>query len=92
MDKIVKKAAFLSLGCKVNAYETEVMQKSFEDKGFVTVPFDEKADVYVVNTCTVTNIADRKSRQNSSVLAKVSGELYADHVGDLGLNAIHYLP
>ena len=63
MDKLVKKAAFLSLGCKVNAYETEVIQKSFEDQGFETVPFDEKADVYVVNTCTVTNIADRKSRQ-----------------------------
>lgn len=59
----MKKAAFHNLGCKVNAYETEAMQQLFEENGFETVPFSGKADVYVVNTCTVTNMADRKSRQ-----------------------------
>lgn len=55
--------AFLTLGCKVNSYETDAMQKLFEEAGFRTVDFSDHADVYVVNTCTVTNIADRKSRQ-----------------------------
>ena len=57
------KVAFHNLGCKVNAYEMELMQQKFRDSGFVIVPFSEKADIYIVNTCTVTNIADRKSRQ-----------------------------
>ncbi len=56
-------AAFLSLGCKVNSYETEAMRGMFEAAGYDIVDFKETADVYVVNTCTVTNIADRKSRQ-----------------------------
>ena len=55
--------AFHNLGCKVNAYEMELMQQKFRDNGFEIVPFSEKADIYIVNTCTVTNIADRKSRQ-----------------------------
>ncbi|MBP3237737.1 MAG: tRNA (N(6)-L-threonylcarbamoyladenosine(37)-C(2))-methylthiotransferase MtaB [Lachnospiraceae bacterium] len=58
-----KKVAFLSLGCKVNAYETEVIRQCFLSYGAVAVDFKEKADIYIVNTCTVTNIADRKSRQ-----------------------------
>ncbi|GAA4298101.1 tRNA (N(6)-L-threonylcarbamoyladenosine(37)-C(2))-methylthiotransferase MtaB [Anaerocolumna aminovalerica] len=62
-DKNGKTVAFLTLGCKVNSYETEAMQKLFEDEDYQVVDFDSKADVYVVNTCTVTNIADRKSRQ-----------------------------
>lgn len=57
------KAAFLTLGCKVNFYETEKMMADFEKHGFQIVDFSEKADVYVINTCTVTNIADRKSRK-----------------------------
>lgn len=57
------KAALHNLGCKVNAYETESMQQQLEERGYEIVPFDEKADVYIVNTCSVTNIADRKSRQ-----------------------------
>ena len=57
------KAAYLTLGCKVNQYDTEAMQEILESHGFKTVNFDEKADVYLINTCTVTNIADRKSRQ-----------------------------
>lgn len=63
INKIGKTVAFLTLGCKVNSYETEAMQKLFEDADYQVVDFDSKADVYVVNTCTVTNIADRKSRQ-----------------------------
>jgi threonylcarbamoyladenosine tRNA methylthiotransferase MtaB len=58
-----KTAAFLSLGCKVNSYETEAMRTMFEAAGYDIVDFKDIADVYVVNTCTVTNIADRKSRQ-----------------------------
>ncbi|MDY4514928.1 MAG: tRNA (N(6)-L-threonylcarbamoyladenosine(37)-C(2))-methylthiotransferase MtaB [Lachnospiraceae bacterium] len=58
-----KKAALHNLGCKVNAYETEAMQQMLEKAGYEIVPFAPGADVYVINTCTVTNIADRKSRQ-----------------------------
>ena len=57
------KAAFHNLGCKVNAYETEAMQHLLEEAGYEIVPFTQKADVYVINTCSVTNMADRKSRQ-----------------------------
>lgn len=59
----MKKAAFHNLGCKVNAYETEAMQEMLESAGYEIVPFKEGADIYIINTCTVTNIADRKSRQ-----------------------------
>lgn len=59
----MKKAALHNLGCKVNAYETEAMQEILEKNGYEIVPFHDKADVYVINTCTVTNMADRKSRQ-----------------------------
>lgn len=58
-----QKAALHNLGCKVNAYETEAMQQQLEQLGYEIVPFTEKADIYIINTCTVTNIADRKSRQ-----------------------------
>ena len=59
----MRKAALHNLGCKVNAYETEAMQEMLEQNGYEIVPFAEGADVYVINTCTVTNLADRKSRQ-----------------------------
>ena len=59
----VKKVAFCSLGCKVNQYETNAMAQKFIEHGYEVVEFDEYADVYIVNTCTVTNVADRKSRQ-----------------------------
>lgn len=59
----MKKAALHNLGCKVNAYETEAMQQILEEAGYEIVPFTECADVYVINTCSVTNMADRKSRQ-----------------------------
>ena len=58
-----KKVALHNLGCKVNAYETEAMQQILEENGYEIVPFAPGADIYIINTCTVTNIADRKSRQ-----------------------------
>lgn len=59
----MKKAALHNLGCKVNSYETEAMQEILEKQGYEIVSFEEKADVYLINTCSVTNMADRKSRQ-----------------------------
>lgn len=59
----MKSVALHNLGCKVNAYEMDYMQQMLQEKGYKIVPFDEAADIYIVNTCTVTNIADRKSRQ-----------------------------
>lgn len=59
----MKKAAFYTLGCKVNQYETEAMIESFENAGYEIVDYHAFADVYIINTCTVTNIGDRKSRQ-----------------------------
>ena len=58
-----RRAAFHTLGCKVNAYETEAMEELLQTAGYDIVPFTEQADVYVVNTCTVTNTGDSKSRQ-----------------------------
>lgn len=63
MNHTIKKAAFHTLGCKVNQYETEAITELFSERGYEIVPFEEQADVYVVNTCSVTNIGDRKSRQ-----------------------------
>lgn len=59
----MKNVALHNLGCKVNSYEMDVMQQKLLEKGYNIVPFDQTADIYIVNTCTVTNIADRKSRQ-----------------------------
>lgn len=59
----MKKVALHNLGCKVNAYETEAMQELLAQHGYEIVPFEEGADIYIINTCTVTNMADRKSRQ-----------------------------
>lgn len=59
----MKNVALHNLGCKVNSYEMDVMQQILQEKGYHIVPFDQAADIYIVNTCTVTNIADRKSRQ-----------------------------
>ena len=59
----MKTVAYHNLGCKVNSYEMDAMLQSLRQRGYQIVPFDEKADIYIVNTCTVTNIADRKSRQ-----------------------------
>ena len=59
----MKKVAFITLGCKVNQYETNAMAQQFIEKGYKIVEHTEKADIYIVNTCTVTNMSDRKSRQ-----------------------------
>lgn len=61
--KEAMKAAFCTLGCKVNQYETEILQKQFREDGFLLVPPEEEADVYVVNSCTVTSAGDKKTRQ-----------------------------
>ena len=63
MERTQKSAAFLTLGCKVNAYETDAMERVMREAGYQSVNFNEPADVYIINTCTVTNMADRKSRQ-----------------------------
>ncbi|MBQ9280527.1 MAG: tRNA (N(6)-L-threonylcarbamoyladenosine(37)-C(2))-methylthiotransferase MtaB [Clostridia bacterium] len=62
-NKLNKKVAIYTLGCKVNAYESSVMAESFKKAGYEVVDYSEVADVYIVNTCTVTNMSDRKSRQ-----------------------------
>ena len=70
----MKKVALHNLGCKVNAYETEAMQQLLEEAGYEIVPFEPGADIYVINTCTVTNIADRKSRQMLNKAKKMNPE------------------
>lgn len=59
----MRRAALHNLGCKVNSYETEAMAQLLEEAGYEIVDFEEKADVYIINTCSVTNVADKKSRQ-----------------------------
>ena len=68
----MKSVALHNLGCKVNGYEMDVMQQMLQEKGYKIVSFDEQADIYIVNTCTVTNIADRKSRQMLHKARKMS--------------------
>ena len=75
------KAAFLTLGCKVNFYETEEMIEQFRQRGFEIVDFKEKADVYIINTCTVTNMADRKSRQMIHRAKKKNPQSFVAAVG-----------
>lgn len=70
----MKRVALHNLGCKVNAYETEAMQEMLEERGYEIVPFGEKADIYIINTCTVTNMADRKSRQMLHKARKLNPE------------------
>ena len=72
-----KTVAFCTLGCKVNQYETDAMRGSFEAEGYEVKEFSQEASVYVINTCTVTNMADRKSRQMlASGKEKESGRHY----------------
>ena len=73
--------AFHTLGCKVNQYETEAMEELFEDKGYTIVKSEDKADVYVINTCTVTNLSDRKSRQFIRKAKRVNGDSIIAVVG-----------
>lgn len=63
MNKCKKSVAFFTLGCKVNQYETNAMIEKFITRGYKLVDFEDVADIYVINTCTVTNMSDRKSRQ-----------------------------
>lgn len=77
----MKSVAFHNLGCKVNAYEIEVMQQMLQEKGYQVVPFDTKADIYIINTCTVTNIADRKSRQMLHRVKKLNPDSIVVAVG-----------
>ncbi len=77
----MKTVAFHNLGCKVNDYETDIMQQKFTENGFRVVPFTQKADVFVINTCTVTNIADRKSRQMLHRAKKLNPEAVVIAVG-----------
>src|SRR5579864_41874 len=83
------RVAFTTLGCKVNQSETDLLARQFTAAGYECVPFDQKADVYVVNTCTVTHVADRKSRQILGQARRASPEAlvvatgcYASIVGD----------
>lgn len=77
MDKV----AFYTLGCKVNQYETEAMEEIFEKNGYTIVKDDEIADIYVINTCTVTNLSDRKSRQYIRRAKKLNEESIVAVVG-----------
>ncbi|WP_167958424.1 tRNA (N(6)-L-threonylcarbamoyladenosine(37)-C(2))-methylthiotransferase MtaB [Anaerosporobacter faecicola] len=76
-----RKVAFLTLGCKVNSYETEAMEQLFQQASYTIVDFAEQADIYVVNTCTVTNIADRKSRQMLHKAKKLNPDAVVVAVG-----------
>ena len=76
-----KKVALHNLGCKVNAYELEAMEQLLEKKGYEIVPFEPGADYYIINTCTVTNIADRKSRQMLHRARKMNPEAVVAAVG-----------
>lgn len=77
----MKSVAFHNLGCKVNGYEMDFMQQTLQEKGYKIVPFDKKADIYIINTCTVTNIADRKSRQMLHRAKKMNPESVVVAVG-----------
>ena len=76
-----RKVAFCTLGCKVNQYETNAMIQEFKKCGYDIVEFDEVADIYIVNTCTVTNMADRKSRQMSRKVKELNPEAILVAVG-----------
>ena len=77
----MKKVALHNLGCKVNSYETEAMRQALEENGYEIVSFNEKADIYIINTCTVTNMADRKSRQMLHRAKKLNNDAIVVAVG-----------
>ena len=77
----MKSIAFHNLGCKVNAYETEIMMQNAQDAGYKIVQFSQFSDIYVINTCTVTNIADRKSRQMLHKVRKLNPDAVVVAVG-----------
>ena len=77
----MNKVSFLTLGCKVNQYETEAMQELFKKRGYEICNEEDICDVYVINTCTVTNLSDRKSRQFISRAKKLNEEAILAVVG-----------
>ena len=77
----MKNVALHNLGCKVNSYEIEVMQQKLTENGYSIVPFAPGADIYIINTCTVTNIADRKSRQMLHKAKKMNPDAIVVAVG-----------
>lgn len=77
----MKKIAFCTLGCKVNQYESQAMGELFEAAGYTVVPFDTAADVYIINTCSVTSLADRKSRQMIRRAKKLNPAAYVAVTG-----------
>ena len=77
----MRKVALHNLGCKVNSYETEAMREALEENGYEIVDFGDKADVYIINTCTVTNMADRKSRQMLHKAKKLNKDAIVVAVG-----------
>ncbi len=81
MQKMNKKVALHNLGCKVNSYETDAMAKLLEENGYEIVSFEPGADIYIINTCTVTNIADRKSRQMLHKAKKMNPQAIVVAVG-----------
>jgi threonylcarbamoyladenosine tRNA methylthiotransferase MtaB len=74
LEKKMKKVALHNLGCKVNSYETEAMSQLLSKAGYQIVPFSDRADIYIINTCSVTNMADRKSRQMLHKAKKMNKE------------------
>lgn len=93
----MKSVAFHNLGCKVNSYELDVMQQTLSENGFEIVPFSQKADIYIINTCTVTNMADRKSRQMlhrakqtnpDAIVVAVGCYVQTDQAGAIGDDSI----
>ena len=77
----MKTVAFCTLGCKVNQYETEAMAELFKEKGYKINPFEEKSDIYVINTCTVTSTGDKKSRQMIRRAKSANGDAVIAVVG-----------
>ena len=84
----MRKVAFYTLGCKVNQYETDSMRAMFDNAGFEVVDFSEGADVYVINTCTVTAMGDKKSRQIISTAKKLNSDAIVIVTGCMAQNAI----
>ena len=77
----MKKAAFYTLGCKVNQYETEAMTEAFEKNGYEITDYENRADIYIINTCTVTNMGDRKSRQIIRRALEINPQAFVAVVG-----------
>ena len=85
-----KKVALHNLGCKVNAYELEAMEQMLKNAGYEIVPFAPGADIYIINTCTVTNIADRKSRQMLHKAKKMNPQAVVVAAGNAANQRRHY--